>query len=100
MYQLVASNLKQARKKRDTKAPVPDRKLSDGDSILLKDHTTGVWDPKYTGLYQIVSFPGKSQVEVVDSRDKVKTVHISDVKYILPADKVISKLPDYQSFGK
>ena len=59
MYQFVASNFEQARKKRHTKAPVLDRKLSEGDSILLKDHTAGVWGPRYTKDYQIVSFPGK-----------------------------------------
>ena len=42
MYQLVANSLEQAQKKRDTKATIPDRKLSEGDSILLKDHTTSV----------------------------------------------------------
>ena len=42
MYQLIASNLEQSRKKRDTKAPVPDRKLSEGDSVLLKYYTTDV----------------------------------------------------------
>ena len=45
----------------------------------------------------MVSFPGKAQVEVVDSKGKVKIVHISNVKYVLT---VISKLPDYQSFGR
>ena len=34
-----------SKEKKDTKAPVPDRKLSEGDSVLLKDHTTCVWDP-------------------------------------------------------
>ena len=48
MYQLIASNLEQARKKRDTKAPIPNRKHSEGNSVMLKDHTVGVWDPKYT----------------------------------------------------
>ena len=56
MNQFVASSLKHARKKRDTKAPVIDRKLNEGDSVLLKDHTTGVWDPRYTRDHQIVSF--------------------------------------------
>ena len=54
MYQLIASNLEQARKKRDTKAPVLDRQLSEGDSVLLKDYTTGMWDPRYTRDYQSV----------------------------------------------
>ena len=29
----------------------------------------------------------------------MKGVHISDVKYVLPADRVIAKLLDYQSVG-
>ena len=51
MYQLIASNLKQAERKRDTTSPIPDRKFSDGDSVLLKDHTASVWDPRYTRGY-------------------------------------------------
>ena len=45
MYQLIASSLEQARNKRDTKALVQDRILSEGYAVLLKDHTTCVWDP-------------------------------------------------------
>ena len=79
MYQLIASNLEQARKKRYIKALVLDRKLSEGDSILFKHHTVGVWDPRYTTDYQIVSFPGRTRVEAVDSKGKVKIVYILDV---------------------
>ena len=100
MYQLIASNLEQGRKKRDTKSLIQSRKLSEGDSVLLKDHTMGVWDPKCTRDYRIVPFPGRTQVEVVDSSGTVKVVHISYVKYGLPADCVISKLSDYQPFGR
>ena len=100
VYQLIASNLEQAEKKSNTTTPIPDRKCSESDSILLKDHTTGVWDPRYTKDYHFISFPRKTQVEVVGSKGKVKIVHISDVKYVLPADRAISKLPDYQSFGR
>ena len=60
MYQFIASNLEQARKKRDTTAPVSDRKLSESDSVLLKDHTSNVWDCRYTGDYKILSFPGNT----------------------------------------
>ena len=49
MYQLIANNIEQAWKIMDTKAPIPDRKLGEGDSVLLQDHTTGVWDPRYMG---------------------------------------------------
>ena len=59
-----------------------------------------MWNARYTGEYRIVSFPGKTQVEMEDSMGKVKIVHISDVKYILPAEWVILKLPDYHTFGR
>ena len=36
-----------------------------------------------------MSFPGKTQAG-----------HIFDVKYVLPANRVISKLPDYESFSR
>ena len=93
MYHLIASNLEQARRKKDNRVPVLDQKLHEDNSVLLKDHTTGVWDRRYIGDYRVVSFHGKTQVEVVNSTGTV-------VKYMLPADQVISKLPDYQCFGR
>ena len=41
----LVSNLEHARKKRGIKAPAIVRKFNEGDSVLLKDHTIGVWDP-------------------------------------------------------
>ena len=58
MYQIVVVNLKLARKKTDTNAPASDRKLKEGDSALLRDHVTDVWESTYTGDYKIVSFSG------------------------------------------
>ena len=51
MYQLIASNLEQDRKKERYQNPLPDRKHSEGDSVLPKDHNTGVWDPRYNRDY-------------------------------------------------
>ena len=54
----------------------------------------------YVGNYRIVSFKG-NQVEVHKTEGGNTTwVHLTDVKYILPVDNVITKLPDYQSFGR
>ena len=98
MYQLVG--LGTSLKEKGYQSPIPDRKLNDGDSVLLKDHIPSVWDPRYTGDYQIISFPRKTQVKVADSKGKVKITCILDIKYVLPAHRIISKLPDYQSFGR
>ena len=51
------------------------------------------------GIIELSSY-GKAQVEVIDSTNKTKTMYIPDMKYILSTDKVISKLPYYQSFGR
>ena len=41
-----------------------------------------------------------NQVEVAPAEGgKSQMVHITDVKYILPVDNIIAKLPDYNKFG-
>ena len=79
--------------------PIP-TKLKEGDLVLIKDHTAKAFQPRYVGNYRIVSFKG-NQVEVHKTEGGNTTwVHLTDVKYILPVDNVINRLPDYQSFGR
>ena len=74
-------------------------KLKTEDFVMIKDHTAGPYEPVYKGNYRVVSIKG-NQVEVVPAEDgKSQVVHIADVKYILPADTIIGKLPDYNKFG-
>ena len=100
IYEVVAQNLKIAwAKVTDNINPVP-TKLKEGDLVLIKDHTAKAFQPHYVGNYRIVSFKG-NQVEVHKTKGGTTTwVHLTDVKYILPVDNVITKLPDYQSFGR
>ena len=86
MYQMVATNLELARKKRNTEAPVPDKKLKDGESVLIRGYAAYVWDASYTGDYRIVSFPRKMWGEVVDSMGKQKYTYFQCETYILPID--------------
>ena len=97
---MVAQNLKTAHAKiMDNVNPVP-TKLKEGDLVLIKDHTAKAFQPHYVGNYRIVSFKG-NQVEVHKTDGGNTTwVHLTNVKYILPVDNVITKLPDYQSFGR
>ena len=56
--------------------------------MLTKNKTAGPFAPTYIGDYRIVSIKGY-QVEIMPSHDrKTKTVHISDVKYMLHVDNV------------
>ena len=100
IYEVVAQNLKLAHAKiTDNINPIP-TKLKEGDLVLNKDHTAKAFQPCYVGNYRIVSFKG-NQVEVRETEGGNTTwVHLTDVKYILPVDDVINKLPDYQSFGR
>ena len=100
IYEVVAQNLKTAHKKiMDNINPIH-TKLKEGDLVLIKDHTAKTFQPHYVGNYRIVSFKG-NQVEVCKTEGGNTTwVHLTDVKYILPVDNVITKLPDYHSFGR
>ena len=68
--------------------------------VLIQNHNKGPFDPKYIGDYRVVSLKG-NQVEIqpaVGGPTEMK--HIKHVKYILPTDKYIDKLPDYSGFGR
>ena len=100
VYQLVAENLQKARKRMTSVNFPQPNKLKTEDSVMIKDHTTGPFDPVYKGNYRIVAIKG-NQVEITPAEGgKNQMVHITDVKYILPADNIIAKLPDYNQFGR
>ena len=100
IYEVVVQNLKLAQAKVMYNANPVEAKLKEGDLVLIKDHTAKAFQPQYIGNYRIVSFKG-NQVEVCKTKGGNTTwVHLTDVKYILPVDGVIAKLPDYQSFGQ
>ena len=40
--------------------------FTEGDTVLIKNHTAGPFDPKYIGNYRIMSFWG-NQVELIPS---------------------------------
>ena len=74
--------------------------FTEGDTVLIKNHTAGPFDPKYIGDYCIVSFKG-NQVKLIHSTGgRSKMEHISNIKYIMPVERYISQLPDYESFGR
>ena len=100
IYEVMAQNLKIASAKITDNVSLIPTKLKEGDLVLIKDHTAKAFQPHYVGNYRIVSFKG-NQVEVHKTKGGNTTwVHLADVKYILPVDNVITKLPDYQSFGR
>ena len=100
MFHIASENLHCARAHHDSTLPkqLPDH-FTEGDTILIKNHTAGSFDPWHVGDYHIISFKG-NQVKLIPSTGgKGKMEHISNIKYIMLAERYISQLPYYKIFG-
>ena len=102
LYHVVAHNLNEARKARDgnkkstkPKEPVV---LHIGDNVLVRDHTSKAFQPKYKD-FCIVGLLGKNQIEIKDNHSHISKVHWKDVKKIPMAEKVC-QLYEEEQLGK
>ena len=99
MYQLVVTNSRYAREKRQPKTYV-EPKLKEGDLVLVKDHTAKPFQPRFKGNYRVIA-QKRNQVEVKSLNGGETTkYHVTDIKKILLADQVIAQLPDYNKLGR
>ena len=97
MYQLVITNLRYAREKRQPKTYV-EPKLKEGDLVLVKDHTAKAFQPRFKGNFSVVTQKG-NQVEVrLAEGGETTKFHVTDIKKI-SADQAVSCLPDYNKLG-
>ena len=102
LYNVVAHNLNEARKARDGKkkgtTPREPKRLKIGDNILIRDHTSKTFQPKYKD-FCVVGLLGKNQVEIKDNHGHVTKVHCRDVKKI-PMTEKVCKLYEEEQTGK
>ena len=80
------------------KGQVPDPNINTGDLVLVRDHTSKSFMPKYKTDYHVIRVLG-NMVEVKDNNGKMSWFHISDVKKTDMITKLICQLPDYNAFG-
>ena len=67
---------------------------------MVQNHTKGPFDPKYVGDYRVVAIR-RNQVEIRPSVGGLTEMkHVKHIKYILPADRYIKQIPDYNAFGR
>ena len=102
LYHIVAHNLNEARKARDgnkrstkPKEPVV---LCVGDNVLVRDHTSKAFQPKYKD-FCIIGLLGKNQVEIKDNHGHITKVHRKDVKKI-PMTEKVCQLYEEEKIGK
>ena len=89
MFHIATENLCCTHARRESTLPkqLPHH-FTEGDTILIKNHTAGPFDPRYVGDYCIVSFKG-NQVKLIPSNGgKSKMEHISNIQYIMPAERL------------
>ena len=67
---------------------------------MLKRHNKKTCEPAYEGYFHVLKLRG-NQVDVQPtSEGQVKTVHMKDVKVILPVDWVLNEVLDYTNYGR
>ena len=102
LYMVVAHNLNQARKVRDgnkkNRTVKEPEKLKIGDNVLVRDHMSKAFQPKYKD-FCIIGLLGKNQVEVKDNHGHTTKVHCRDVKKI-PMTEKICQLYEEEQIGK
>ena len=104
IYQCQIINLQLARhralklKVGDTQ-PSPKTDLAVGDLVLVRDHASKTFMPKYKVDFRIVRILG-NKVEVKDNHGKLSFYHISDIKKTDMITKLICQLPDHDTFGR
>ena len=100
MYLIVAENLWKARSWGKNTKP-HSHTIQVNDLVMTKKHLCKIFDPKYTGAYRVVSVRGnQAQIIPVDKKGGPQKIHVSHLKHILPTDRIISKIPDYTTFGR
>ena len=102
LYLVVAHNLNEARKARDgnkkKKGTATQEQLKIGDNVLVRDHTSKAFQPKYKD-FCIVGLLGKNQVEIKDNHRHTTKVHCRDVKKI-PMSEKVCQLYEEEQIGK
>ena len=102
LYHIVAHNLNKARKARDGnkkgRTPKEPEELKIGDNILVRDHTSKAFQPKYKD-FCIIGLLGKNQVEIKDNHGHTTKVHRKYVKKIPMTEKVCN-LYEEEQVGK
>ena len=99
MYQLVVTNLKYAREKRQPKTYV-ESKLKGEDLVLFKDHTANPFQPRFKCKFRVIAQKG-NQVEVRPLQGgETSKLHVTDIKKVLLADQAIAQIPDYNQLGR
>ena len=101
LYMVTAENIRRAREKVPRKET--SSKLQVGDLVFIRDADSGVFEPRYSPNYQIITIHGANRIEVQDEKGHRSVRRAGHVKRIEPVHKVCEQLlPEevYKQFGR
>ena len=100
IFQTQIHNLRMAREcVIEGQQPVTKPNIKVGDLVLVRDHTSKCFMPKYKVDFRVVCIQG-NKVEVKDNSGKLSWYHISDIKKTDMTTKLICHLPDVDTSGR
>ena len=100
IFQTQIHNLRMARERViEGQQPVKKPNIEVGDLVLVRDHTSKCFMPKYKVDFRVVHVQG-NRAEVKDNNGKLTWYHISDIKKTDMVTKLICQLPDVDAFGR
>ena len=100
IFQTQIHNLKMAREQViKGQQPVKKPNIDVRDLVLVRDHTSKCFMPKYKVDFRVVRVQG-NRAEVKDNNGKLSWYHISDIKKTDMVTKLICQLPDVDAFGR
>ena len=74
--------------------PVKKPNIDVGDLVLVRDHTSKCFMPKYKVDFRVVHIQGNKVARVNDNNGKLSWYHISDIKKTDMVTNLICQLPD------
>ena len=100
IFQTQIHNLRMAREHViEGQQPVTKPDITVGGLVLVRDHTSKCFMPKYKVDFRVVRIQG-NKVKVKDNNGKLTWYHISDIKKTDMITKLICQLPDVNAFGR
>lgn len=82
-----------------SKRPVNKPEINIGYLVLVHDHTSKSFQPRFKEDFRVVGIKGDS-IEVKNNHRLLSKFHITGVRKMTMAEKVEELLPDFKKFGR
>ena len=100
IFQTQIHNLRMARECAiEGQQPITKPDIAVGDLVLVRDHTSKCFMPKYKVDFHVVQIEG-NKVEVKGNNGKFCWYHITDIKKTDMITKLVCQLPDVDGFDR